>query len=120
VTNLRSRGLAKTFLYCPYAEPLSVLMANKYHLGNLNASLFATEGTASVGPLLAPLAALACGLVIALGNHASAGLSARLLSGGMLVPILLNVPLTVALLTNGGAFLFLLWYLTPRAIFDRR
>ena len=33
-------------------------MANQYHLGNMNASLFATEGVASVGPLFAPLVTL--------------------------------------------------------------
>jgi hypothetical protein len=31
------------------------VMAEAYHVGNLNASLFATEGIASVGPILAPL-----------------------------------------------------------------
>ena len=98
------------------------LMANNYELGNLNASLFATEGVASVGSTFAPLAALACGFVIALGNRASAGLPARfvLLSSGMLVQVLINIPLTIALLTYGGALLFLLWYVTPRTIFERK
>jgi hypothetical protein len=97
-------------------------MTNNYQLGNLNASLFATEGIASVGTVLAPLAALASGFVIALGNRASAGLPARfiLLSSGMLVQVLINVPLTIALLTNGGALLFLLWYVTPRSVFDEK
>jgi hypothetical protein len=49
-------------------------MAKAYPLGNLNAALFATEGIASVGPVLAPLAVLACGLVIALANRRSSGL----------------------------------------------
>jgi hypothetical protein len=34
---------------CPYADQLGVVFANRYHVGNLNASLFATEGIASVG-----------------------------------------------------------------------
>ena len=98
------------------------MMADEYHLGNLNASLFATEGIASVGLVLAPLSALACGFVIALGNRASAGLPAQfiLLSSAILVQVFVNVPLTIALVTNGGALLFLLWYLTPRTIFDGR
>jgi hypothetical protein len=62
---------------------------------------------------------LVSGLVIALANRAAAGLPARfiLLSSGMLVLVLSNVPLTTALLTYGGALLFLLWYVTPRTIF---
>jgi hypothetical protein len=110
----------KPFVGCPYDEYLSIVMEKAYQLGNLNASLFATEGVASVGPMLAPLAALACGLVIALGNRLSSGLPARfiLLSGGLFPQIMLNVPLTTTLLTNGAALLFLLWYVTPRALFD--
>jgi hypothetical protein len=110
----------KPFVTCPYTDPLSIMMANAYQLGNVNASLFATEGIASVGPILAPLAVLACGLVISLGNRLSSGLPSRfiLLSGGVLPQVFLNVPLTTTLLTNGAAFLFLLWYVTPRAMFE--
>jgi len=113
--------LLKPFMSCPYNEYLSVVMAKAYDLGNLNASLFATEGVASVGPILAPLAALACGLVISLGNRLSAGLPARfiLLSAGLFPQVLLNVPLATTLLTNGAALLFLLWYVTPRAMFEK-
>jgi hypothetical protein len=57
----------KQIMSCPYQEPLWVIMEKTYKLGNLNASLFATEGIASVGPLWAPLSAFACGLVIAFG-----------------------------------------------------
>jgi hypothetical protein len=115
-------NLLKRLVDCPYTDALWVLMADRYHLGNLNASLFATEGIASVGPALAPVSALACGLVMALGNRASANLPARfiLLSCSILVQILVNVPLTIALITNGGALLFLLWYVTPRTIFDEK
>ena len=45
-------------------------------MGNFNGSLFATEGIASVGPLWAPLSALVCGLIVSLGNSASARLPA--------------------------------------------
>jgi hypothetical protein len=109
----------KTLTHCPYQAPLSVVMEQTYGFGNLNASLFATEGIASVGLLFAPLAALACGLVIALGNRLSAGLSPRfiLMSAALLPQALTNVPLTTVLLTHGAAILFLLWYITPRAIF---
>ena len=112
----------KPFVSCPYAEPLSVVMSNTYHLGFLNASLFASEGIASVGPLLAPLAVFMCGLVISVANRVSADLPARfvLLSGGILVQDFLNIPLTTNLLSNGAALLFLLWYVTPRSIFARQ
>ncbi|WP_439366564.1 hypothetical protein ACNJYD_12875 [Bradyrhizobium sp. DASA03005] len=110
-------GLIKLIASCPYTEQLSVYMQDSYHLGFFNASLFATEGIASVGPLFAPVTALLCGLVISLANRASAELPERfvLVSGGLQLHIFLNVPFTVALVTNGAAILFLLWCVTPRA-----
>lgn len=115
-------SVLKPLMYCPYEEPLAVVMQNTYDFGNLNASLFATEGIASVGPWLAPLTALAAGLVLALGNRASAGLSPRfvLMSSGVLPHVLLNVPLTVAMVTHGTAILFLLWYVMPRNVFEEK
>ena len=91
-------------------------MEKAYGYGNFNASLFASEGIASVGPILAPVTALACGLAIALANRFSAGLPHRfvLISGALLPLVLLNVPFTTALVTHGAAVLFLLWYITPR------
>jgi hypothetical protein len=111
----------KPFVSCPYSDPLSVLMARTYLIGNLNASLFATEGVASVGPILAPFAALGCGLVISLGNRLSSGLPPRfiLLSGGVVLHAFVDIPLTTTLVTGGAAVLFLLWYVTPRAIFEQ-
>ncbi len=114
-------SVLKRIMSCPYQEPLWILMEKTYNLGNLNASLFATEGVASVGLLFAPVATFGCGLVIALGNRLSAGLPPRfiLLSGAVLLPILLNIPLSIVLNTHGAAILFLLWYITPRAIFEK-
>ncbi|MCG2671589.1 hypothetical protein ACFPFP_32130 [Bradyrhizobium sp. GCM10023182] len=116
VTHFCQILVIKTFLGCSYDDPLSVLMSKNYELGNLNASLFATEGIASVGPLAAPVAAAACGLIISLGNRASAGLPPRfiMLSGGLLSQVLLNVPLATTLLSNGALLIFVLWYVTPR------
>ena len=115
-------SLLKPLMSCPYQEQLSLVMEKTYQLGNINASLFATEGVASVGLYLAPLVALACGLVIALGNRASAGLPPEfvLISAALLPQTFLNVPFTTALLTHGTGFLFLLWYVMPRTMFDRR
>jgi hypothetical protein len=83
--------------------------------------MFATEGIASVGTLFAPVSLFACGLVIALANRLSAGLPLRfvLISGSVVPQILLNVPLTTTSLSHGAAVLFLLWYLTPRAMFEQ-
>ena len=113
-------GFLKPIIHCPYQEPLAVVMQKAYGLGNFNASLFATEGIASVGPLLAPIAVLICGLAIALANRLSAGLPDRfiLVSGAILPQIFLNVPLTIAMLTHGAGLLFLLWYIMPRAMFE--
>ncbi|MBR1130068.1 hypothetical protein [Bradyrhizobium iriomotense] len=112
-------SVVKPLVHCPYQQQLSVVMQETYGFGNLNASLFATEGIASVGLYLAPLSALVSGFVLALGNRASAGLPPRfvLISAGTLPHVLLNVPLTVALVTHGTALLFLLWYVIPRSVF---
>jgi len=110
--------MLKPFVSCPYEHQLSIEMENNYALGAFNASLFATEGIASVGVLLAPVSVFVCGLVIALGNRLSAGLPPRfiLISGAILPQILLNVPLSTVLLTYGMGLLFLLWYITPRSL----
>lgn len=120
LTHFCQISVLKPFVSCPYHDQLSIVMERAYKLGNFNASLFATEGIASVGLLLAPLAMFAGGLVIALGNALSAGLPDRfvLISGAVFPQILLNVPLSTALLTHGLAVLFLLWYITPRTIFE--
>jgi hypothetical protein len=105
---------------CPYAYQLGAEMAASYHMGNLNASLFATEGIASVGPIWAPLSALACGLVLSVGNSLSARLSPPLIaaSSGVVVQALVNVPLSAAFLSNGLFALLLLWAITPDPMVD--
>lgn len=113
--------IVKPLVDCPYNEQLSLVMSKAYSLGAFNASLFATEGIASVGPAFAPLSALGCGLVIAFANRLSSGLPPRfiLLSGGLLPQIFLNVPFSTTLLSNGAALLFLLWYVTPRPVLEQ-
>jgi hypothetical protein len=119
LTHFCQINVVKFVIDCPYNEQLSILM-KVYNQGAFNASLFATEGIASVGLKLAPFSAFGCGLVIAIANRLSYGLPWRfvLLSGGMLPQVLLNVPLSTNLLSNGAAILFLLWFVTPRTIFD--
>lgn len=112
--------LLKPLVHCPYSDYLSVIMLKNYNFGAVNASLFATEGVASVGLKWAPLSALACGLVVAVANRLSAGLPPKfiLLSAGILAQLLLNVPLSTSLLSDGAALLFLLWYVMPREMFE--
>jgi hypothetical protein len=88
----------------------------------MNASLFATEGIASVGLLFAPVSAFFCGLVVAVGNRVSAGLPEHLIfvSSGVLPQVFMNVPLTVTLVTHGLVLLLALWYVTPRAICGKK
>jgi hypothetical protein len=121
VTHFCQITLIRRLVDCPYPE-LGVALSNWFGLGNQNASLFATEGVASVGPALAPLVAFFCGVVIAVGNMVSAGLPKRfvLISACMMPPILLNIPLSTTFLSHGMGVLFALWYLTPRDYFERR
>jgi hypothetical protein len=121
LTSFCQISFLKRIMPCPYQDQLSIVMERAYKLGFFNASLFATEGIASVGVLFAPVATFACGLVIALGNRLSAGLPAGfiLVSGAVLPQVFLNVPLTTVLLTHGAGLLFLLWYITPRTIFEQ-
>jgi hypothetical protein len=113
-------GILKSVMSCPYSEPLSLVMRDAYGLGNLNASLFATEGIASLGPYWAPISAFACGLVVALGNRLSARLPPRfiLTSAGVFPLAFQNVPFSTVLLTHGLLLLFVLWYITPLTIMD--
>jgi hypothetical protein len=123
VTFFCQMRVLKPLMSCPYQELLSTVIYNEYGIGgNFNASLFATEGIASVGMVFAPLAVFVCGLILALGNRLSAGLPPRfvLISGAILPQILLNVPLTITLLTHGAVLLFLLWYVTPRTMFEQQ
>lgn len=110
----------KSVVSCPYREQLGVVLAKAYHLGNYNGSLFVSEGVASVGSLLAPISAVFCGFVVALGNRLSAGLPFRLIliSSSILAQAIVNVPLSTCLLTHGGGLLFFLWYVTPRDAFS--
>ena len=121
LTHFCQISFLKPIMHCPYQDQLSVVMERTYNLGYFNASFFATEGIASVGVLFAPVATFVCGLVIALGNRLSSGLPAEfiLISGAILPQVLLNVPLTTVLLTHGAGILFLLWYVTPRSLFEQ-
>jgi hypothetical protein len=106
----------RAMIGCPYPLQIGDAMAEAYNMGSMNGSLFVTEGIASVGPIWAPLSALVCGLILSLGNSVSSRLSAPVLatSAGLAVAqSLLNVPLSVSLLSNGLLVLWLLWAVSP-------
>jgi hypothetical protein len=117
LTHFCQIGIIRNFTGCPYQFQLGAEMDQHYHMGNLNGSLFATEGIASVGPIFAPLSALVCGLILSIGNSVSAHLPKRFVatSAGVAIQVLVNVPLSASLLSNGLLLLFLLWWVTPGA-----
>jgi hypothetical protein len=113
--------IVKALVACPYQDLLATVIYNAFGIGgNFNASLFSTEGVASVGPFFAPLSALVCGLIFGLGNRMSAGLPPRLIlvSGALAAQTFINLPLTIGMVTYGGALLFVLWWIMPRTIFE--
>ncbi|QFI75617.1 hypothetical protein [Bradyrhizobium betae] len=112
-------SLMKYLMACPYDEQPWLIIAKSYPVGNMNASLLATEGIASVGSALAPASALLAGLILSIGNQTSKGLPPRfvILSSGIVTQAFLNVPLSILMVTNGTALLFLLWYFIPRQPF---
>lgn len=116
LTHFCQIGVIRALHGCPYPFQLGAAMAEAYDMGSMNASLFATEGIASVGPLWAPLSALVCGVIISLGNSAARRLPAPVVatSAGFAVQqALLNAPLSVSLLSNGLLLLWLLWAVSP-------
>ncbi|MDI3566265.1 O-antigen ligase family protein [Bradyrhizobium sp. Arg816] len=107
-------SIVRRFFGCMYGE-LGPTIGAAYRNGNFNASFLATEGIASVGLLLAPVSAFVCGSILSLGTIASRHLDARFIavSSGLGVQLIMNVPLSTALLSNGLGMLFVLWWLTP-------
>ncbi|UQD96781.1 O-antigen ligase family protein [Bradyrhizobium japonicum] len=107
-------SIVRRFFGCMYGE-LGPTIGAVHHTGNFNASFLATEGIASVGLLLVPVSAFVCGSILSVGTIASRHLDARFIavSSGLGVQLIMNVPLSTALLSNGLGVLFLLWWLTP-------
>ncbi|MGX9428419.1 MULTISPECIES: hypothetical protein [Bradyrhizobium] len=115
-------NIVRAIFGCHYSDQLSIVFARQYGVGNLNASLFATEGIASVGWIWLPAVMLLCGLVLSIGNSCSRHLSPQMIatSSALTVQALLNIPLSTTLLTNGLLLLFLLWYVCPGEQDERR
>jgi hypothetical protein len=83
---------------CPYSDQLGVVFASRYGVGNLNASLFATEGIASVGLIWSPIVMFLCGVVLSVGNSCSRQLPAPMMatSSALAFQALLNVKYSAA------------------------
>jgi hypothetical protein len=115
LTHFCQVSMVRALVGCPYSFQLGQEMRKAYDLGNLNASLLATEGIASVGPVWAPLSASICGLALSIGNSLSSRLPPPIVatSAGIIAQALMNVPLTTSFLTNGLFALWLLWLITP-------
>jgi hypothetical protein len=114
LTHFCQVNLVRVLFGCSYQE-LGIVFANHYHLGNFNASLFGTEGIASVGPVWLPLSTFCCGLLLSIGNSLSRlpPVLVAVSSGAVIQQGLLNAPLSITLLSNGLLALFLLWYIAP-------
>jgi hypothetical protein len=119
LTHFCQIGIVRRLLGCHYDNQLGVIMSQAYHLGNYNASLFATEGIASVGTELAPIPVFLCGVLVAIASALADDLNPRLVftSSSALAQVMLNVPFSAVLLTHGAALLFLLWYVAPRELY---
>jgi hypothetical protein len=107
---------------CALPDQLGALMERQYEIGNFNASVLATEGIASLGLYLAPIGVVLCGFVICFGNLTSTGLAPSFViqSSSVLAVMLMNVPLSVTMVSHGGSLLFGLWLITPRSATDEK
>ncbi|WP_354049840.1 hypothetical protein [Bradyrhizobium sp. LB12.1] len=114
ITNFCQINIVKQFVGCAYSE-LGVVFKGVYEHGNYNASLFATEGIASVGVRLAPISCFVCGLLVAAISSAGDRLQGRLvlISSALFPALFLNVPLSVIMVTHGALVLFLIWCVAP-------
>jgi hypothetical protein len=109
-------GLIGNFVHYPYGQPLPIVMANAYELGNDNASFLETDGIAAAGTVMLPFISLIFGLVMVGINSCLRGLNVTLsaiVMGGVSV-IIIDTGLGPALLTNGLALVTLVLLFAPR------
>lgn len=109
-------GVISNFVSYPYGQPLALVMAEHYPLGNDNASFIETDGLAAAGPLAMPLAALVFGLVMVAVNSCLRGLNRTLWAIVMAAAsvTLIDVPIGPGLVTNGLALMSAILLLAPR------
>lgn len=116
-------GFISNFVHYPYGEPLPIVMANAYELGNDNASFLETDGIAAAGVAMMPFISVIFGLVMVGINTCLRGLNITLCAivmSGVSV-ILIDTGLGPGLVTNGLALMTVALLFAPRdAPWNRR
>ncbi|MBV8335100.1 MAG: hypothetical protein JO358_06560, partial [Alphaproteobacteria bacterium] len=109
-------GFVSNFVPYPYGEPLSLVMAEAYELGNANASFLETDGLAAAGPMMLPFVSLIFGLVMVAINSCARGLNLTLCATAVasLSVAAMDTGIGPTLLTNGAALLALILLFVPR------
>jgi len=110
-------GFISNFVTYPYAQPLALVMAEAYRLGNDNASFLETDGVAAAGTVMLPFISIIFGLVLVAINSCMRGLNLTLcaivMAGSSVA--LIDTGLGPGLLTNGLALLTLVLVFAPRS-----
>ena len=110
-------GFISNFVTYPYAQPLALVMAEAYRLGNDNASFLETDGVAAAGTVMLPFISIIFGLVLVAINSCMRGLNLTLcaivMAGSSVA--LIDTGLGPGLLTNGLALLTLELVFAPRS-----
>lgn len=109
-------GFISNFVHYPYGEPLPMVMADAYELGNDNASFLETDGIAAAGTAMLPFIALIFGLVMVGINTCLRGLNVTLCAIVMasVSVILIDTGLGPGLVTNGLAVMSMVLLFAPR------
>lgn len=109
-------GFISNFVSYPYGQPLAMVLAEQYSLGNDNASFLETDGLAAAGPLMLPFISIIFGLVMLTINSCMRGLNitmcAIIMAGACIA--LIDTGLGPSLLTNGLIALTVLMLFAPR------
>jgi hypothetical protein len=105
-----------SFVHYPYGEPLSLVMAEAYGLGNYNASFLETDGLAAAGTVALPLVSIVFGLILTGLNSCMRNLNLTICAIVMAGPSiqLIDTGIGPSLLTNGLALLAIFLLFAPR------
>ena len=109
-------NIVSSFVRYPYGEPLSLVMADQYQMGNYNASFIETDGVAAAGLLAVPFISILMGFVLVAVNSCFRGLHPAIFAVAMAGPsiTLIDTGLGPGLLTNGLAALAVFVFFAPR------
>jgi hypothetical protein len=109
-------GFISNFVHYPYGQPLALVMAEAYELGNDNASFLETDGLAAAGPVMLPFISVIFGLVMMAINSCLRGLNITLCAIVMAAASvnLIDTGLGPGLLTNGLGLMTIVLLFAPR------